>query len=140
MTGSGAIVSIPELRPDDELRALAETLADWIEPATGIPALYLFGSRVRGDHRADSDVDVRLFLDEWNVSDAGTVRWWTEQNAEDFVEIKSRLPGPLAIHRESKDAADNDIRAGSKSPVLMVRRVICVWTPPRPGSTACSPK
>jgi predicted nucleotidyltransferase len=39
--------------------------ADWIEPAPGAPAVYLFGSRVRGDHRPDSDVDVRRFLNEW---------------------------------------------------------------------------
>jgi predicted nucleotidyltransferase len=47
-----------------ELQALAEILAEWINPAPGIPAVYLFGSRVRGDHRPNSDVDVRLYLDE----------------------------------------------------------------------------
>lgn len=30
-------------------------------------SLYLFGSRARGDHRADSDLDIAVFLDE--VSD-----------------------------------------------------------------------
>jgi predicted nucleotidyltransferase len=39
---------------------LAEILAEWINPAPGIPAVYLFGSGVRGDHRPNSDVDVRL--------------------------------------------------------------------------------
>jgi len=29
-----------------------------------LKAVYLFGSRARGDHHADSDVDVALFLDE----------------------------------------------------------------------------
>jgi hypothetical protein len=28
----------------------------------------LFGSRVRGNHGTDSDVDVRLFLHEWKVN------------------------------------------------------------------------
>jgi predicted nucleotidyltransferase len=49
---------------NSELHALAEILAKWIEPVPGIPAIYLFGSRVRGDHRQDSDVDVRLYLNE----------------------------------------------------------------------------
>jgi predicted nucleotidyltransferase len=31
-----------------ELSDLAEILADWIKPAPGVPAVYLFGSRVRG--------------------------------------------------------------------------------------------
>ena len=56
-----------------ELRALAEVLADWIEPVLGVPALYLFGSRVRGDHRPDSDVDIRLFINQWKVIDPATM-------------------------------------------------------------------
>lgn len=46
---------------DDELKALAQTLAEWVEPAPGIPAIYLFGSRVRGDYEPDADVDLRLY-------------------------------------------------------------------------------
>ena len=112
-----------------ELSDLAEILAEWIKPAPGVPAIYLFGSRVRGDHRPDSDVDVRLFLNEWkSVSDA-TMRWWGEQNESDFADVKSRLPGPLAIHREEWDEADAAIREGRESPVLTVGRVVCVWTP-----------
>src|SRR6516164_214357 len=98
-----------------ELRALAEILADWIEPAPSVPAVYLFGSRVRGDHRPDSDVDVRLFLDELTspVCDA-TTQWWTEQNETDFDALKSFFPGPLRNHRETDDHADPHIREGRK--------------------------
>ena len=116
---------------NDEQRTLAEILADWIEPAPSIPAVYLFGSRVRGDHRPDSDVDIRLFLHEWNNVCGATLRWWQTQNESDFAELKSRLPGRLEIHRELEDDADNDIRNGRKDPVLVVRRVVCVWTPPK---------
>ena len=114
-----------------ELRAVAEILADWIEPAPGIPAIYLFGSRVRGDHRPDSDVDVRLYLREWKACDATTL-WWTDQNASDFHAVKARLPGPLEIHRDAEDAADAHIQKGRANPELVVRRVVCVWTPPKP--------
>jgi predicted nucleotidyltransferase len=51
------------MNPD--LPRLADILADWLEQAPNIPAIYLFGSCVRGDHKPDSDVDVRLFLNEW---------------------------------------------------------------------------
>ena len=115
---------------NDELKILAEILAEWIDPAPGIPAIYLFGSRVRGDHRPDSDVDVRLYLDEWNVCETTRV-WWQRQNETDFAELKARLPGPLSIHREKEDRADNDIRRGRTNPVLVIRRVVCVWTPPK---------
>src|ERR1700756_518151 len=102
----------------EELRALAETLAEWIESAPGIPAVYLFGSRVRGDHRSDSDVDVRLYLNEWHSCEK-TRQWWLTQNETDFADLKARLPGPLAIHREPHDDADDSIRAGMKNPVLV---------------------
>jgi predicted nucleotidyltransferase len=114
----------------DELAALAEILAEWIDPVIGIPAVYLFGSRVRGDHRIDSDVDVRVYTDEWDGAE--TLRWWQTQNATDFAELKSRLPGVLSLHRETQDDADKSIRAGIKNPVLVVRRAVCVWTPRRP--------
>jgi predicted nucleotidyltransferase len=114
-----------------ELKTLAEILAEWIKPAPGVPAIYLFGSRVRGDYRPDSDVDVRLYLREWKSCEA-TMRWWTDQNASDFQALKARLPGPLAIHRETDDEADAEIRKGMGAPVLVVDRVVCVWTAPRP--------
>ena len=124
------------LATSPELRALVEILADWIEPAPSIPAIYLFGSRVRADHRKDSDVDIRLFLHEWSNVEEATLQWWQAQNETDFAELKSKLPGPLAIHREQEDAADNDIRNGMQNPVLVYRRVVCVWTPASVGSFA----
>ena len=57
--------------------------------------------------------------------------WWGEQNETDFADLKSRLPGPLAIHREAWDDADVAIRKGKASPVLVFGRVVCVWTPPK---------
>ena len=113
-----------------ELQRLASILADWICPAPGIQAVYLFGSRVRGDHRPDSDVDVRLYTNEWSLDEV-TFRWWMEQNDTDFAALKVRLPGPLAIHREQSDDADSAIRAGIEKPVLTVGKVVCVWTPAR---------
>lgn len=80
----------------DELRALAEVVAKWCEPATGLEQVYLFGSRVRGDHRPDSDVDIRIFMEEWRP-DRAALEWWNEQNTSDFEELKRQLPGPLAI-------------------------------------------
>jgi predicted nucleotidyltransferase len=104
---------------NSELAALAEVIATWLDGAPGVPVVYLFGSRVRGDHGPNSD---------WRL-DAETMRWWMHQNDTDFTELKAQLPGPLAIHRETWDAADAAIKAGSAAPVLTVRKVVCVWTP-----------
>src|SRR5262245_45701148 len=112
----------------DELRELAEVVAEWCEPAMGLEHVYLFGSRVRGDHRPDSDVDLRIFMEEWRPDDAA-VDWWMHQNTSDFEELKAKLPGPLAIHCGTSDRADAAIRAGAKPPVLTVGKVVCVSTP-----------
>ena len=114
---------------NQDLQALAEILAQWVDEVPGIPAIYLFGSRVRGDHRPDSDVDVRVYFSEWDACDV-TTQWWGKQNLTEFAELKARLPGPLKIHAEK--GADVDIRKGKLSPVLRVRKVICVLTPPKP--------
>ena len=116
-----------------DLEAIAKAVADWVEPAPGIPAVYIFGSRVRGDYREDSDIDVRLYQDEW-VADNETTDWWTEQNDRGFAELKAQLPGPLSIHCESEDAADPAIREGAKRPIYKDRKAVCVWTPPKPKS------
>jgi hypothetical protein len=121
-----------------QLSDLASILADWINPAPGIPAIYLFGSRVRGDHRRDSDVDIRLFLDQWKAVGEATVAWWQEQNETDFAALKALLPGPPKLHREPTDGADHAIREGIKKPVLTLGRVVCVWTPPRGALTSSS--
>jgi Nucleotidyltransferase domain len=112
------------MRPD--LVKLAQVLADWVAEAPGVPRIYLFGSRVRGDHRPDSDVDVRICHSEW-AGDELTSQWWDAQNAEEFRTINGRLPGKLHI-QASENVADPAIRRGAASPVYVDRKVTCVWT------------
>jgi predicted nucleotidyltransferase len=45
--------------------ALAKIGADWVDDVPGIPAVYIFGRRVRGDHHKGSDVYIRLFMHKW---------------------------------------------------------------------------
>jgi Polymerase beta, Nucleotidyltransferase len=112
-----------------ELRALAEILADWIEPAPGVPVIYLFGSRARGDHRPDSDVDGRLFLDEWRDVTMADMKWWDEQNETDCrAEIAPSRPAGDPQRTIGRGRPGDPQR--QSEPVLVVGRVVCVWTPP----------
>jgi predicted nucleotidyltransferase len=86
----------------DELRALAETVARWVDDVPGISKVYLFGSHVRGDYRPDSDVDLRLFVEDMGT-DNETIIWWVRQNESEFAELKAKLPGPLGLHRDDPD-------------------------------------
>jgi hypothetical protein len=52
----GKHIGSKEQNVSPDLVSLARVIADWVEPVLGVPAVYLFGSRVRGDHRPDSAV------------------------------------------------------------------------------------
>jgi predicted nucleotidyltransferase len=109
----------------DELGSTMRAVADWSRGTKGL-RFYVYGSRVRGDHRQDSDVDVYVRITT-GVSDA-TVEWWTEQNRADFAELKQALPGRL----ELLDGPDSLKQAIIASPPYRVMGdVIAVWLPPK---------
>ena len=87
---------------DEELRLIAETIDRWVQPVPGVKEVYLFGSRVRGNHRPDSDIDLRIFPEEFeHDSDRETTMWWTRQNETCCAELKSQLrPYVVHIHRD----------------------------------------
>ena len=118
-----------------DLPALAEAVASWVDDASGVPTVYLFGSRVRGDHRPDSDVDLCVFLSEWEPT-SESVDWWLDQNRTDFAQVKALLPGAPKIHGlNSWDDAGQWVKEARADPiriVLRVRKAICLWMPPKP--------
>jgi predicted nucleotidyltransferase len=77
-----------------ELKDLASLLADWAAPASGV-TVYLFGSRVRGDHKPASDIDLCI---KWGdgLTDSD-VQWHVTNEETDYAAIKRKLPGPLKI-------------------------------------------
>lgn len=113
-----------------DLEKLACILADWVEPAKGFD-IYLFGSRVRGDHRTDSDVDVVIPIPRLPTpSDAA---WWSEINEDNFKAINAELPGPLQILENSDPIAD---KVRSARVVYCDRQVTCVWMEQKDRRTA----
>lgn len=116
-----------EIVDDAELIGLATTLSNWIAGMPCIETLYLFGSRVRGDHRKDSDVDVHVEFDH-----AYSLESWIQENDDEFRQINSRLPGVLKLHQDRTDAVVPKVKAAAQSPKLVVNKVICVVLPPGP--------
>jgi predicted nucleotidyltransferase len=113
------------IKVNDEVKQLARALADWA--ADKSVTVFLFGSRVRGDHRPDSDVGVFV---QFGAMTEGTAVWWTEQNSEDFAGLKARLPGPLRI----LDANAPLVPSVTKGKVVYRdRNVICVSLPRKLG-------
>ncbi len=119
------VVTVKEDGEGQPYRALAAALADWSAETTS--KIYLFGSRVRGDHRTDSDVDVVIRFGE---ATDGDVEWWSAANAEGFASINARLPGPLRILENNDLLADRIVKG---EPIHRDRNVACIWMPPKPS-------
>jgi predicted nucleotidyltransferase len=96
-------------------------LADWAVSAP-TATIYLYGSRVRGDHRTDSDVDISV---RW-VGAIEEVNWWKQNNDDDFANINAELPGKLHVLPEN-DPVTLKIRLGKV--VHTDRNVRCISLP-----------
>jgi len=103
-----------------ELAELARKLADWAAPATGT-IVYLYGSRVRGDHNANSDVDLSIEFPKANKDD---IAWWSANNKDGFANITANLGARVEI-LERNSPIRSEVLA---SPVVYQdRNVRCVW-------------
>ena len=112
----------------DELVELARGLADWSAAATGL-TIYLFGSRVRGDHRPDSDIDILIDIKVGSISHKAAV-WYTKVHDDGFAAKGFDLPGPIRPLDNMDLQMSELIRRG---PVVHIdRNVRCVLLPPKP--------
>lgn len=117
------------LPPDS--RAIAEAIASWAESAE-VSRVYFFGSRVRGDHRPDSDIDLAIDLDDIGSTEAGGM-WWMHVNATFFEDLKVRLnPIRLEVRRSDDRGVEWPfIRQAAKTPALIIGKCICLVAPPK---------
>lgn len=104
---------------------LARILAEWVRPAPGF-SIYVFGSRVRGDQRPNSDVDVVIPIPH-SPSEADFI-WWSGVNEDNFRSINATLPGPLRI-LENNDPIAEKVRNARE--VHRDGQVRCVWMEPK---------
>lgn len=105
-----------------ELQELAKVVADWAAPSPGA-RVYLFGSRVRGDHGSDSDVDVYVEFDNASGDD---MKWWIANQRDAFDEIQKLLP----FEFNTLDPRDPFSRQIVAAPVAYRdRNVFCVTLP-----------
>jgi predicted nucleotidyltransferase len=109
----------------NELASLAKTLADWGAPAPAA-VIYLYGSRVRGDHKATSDVDICVEFPKAETADA---QWWTQNNQDYFKTIGQQLGARIEVLERNSPIRSKIIGA---EVVHQDRNVRCVLLPPFP--------
>jgi predicted nucleotidyltransferase len=104
----------------DELADLARKLADWAALAKGT-TVYLYGSRVRGDHKPDSDIDLCIEFPKPTKADIG---WWSANNKDDFATIATSLGARIEILERNSPIRTDVLLA----PVVYQDRTVrCVW-------------
>jgi hypothetical protein len=117
-----------------DLPPLARVVADWA--ATALAAeIYIFGSRVRGDHHSASDVD--LYIHYLGQIDDGTLAWHARHQRTSYADLIPLLPGPLGENGHSTLEPDDEemVRKVLSAPVVYSdRNVRCVTLPPKPIS------
>jgi predicted nucleotidyltransferase len=95
----------------DDLTAWSAKLASWAGEKPQIAELWLFGSRVRGTHREDSDLDVAVIM---SGSSQG-VRYgnWLALADAWKRELGELLPVPIDL-----DIGDSDIAVNVVAPAV----------------------
>lgn len=71
-----------------------DTLIRWARRKHFVKRLYIFGSRARGNHRPNSDLDIAIELDTEalrSVDESGGLTVWMDENRKRKQELESVL-------------------------------------------------
>ena len=106
--------------------AWIEVLVAWAEGEPRVRSVHVFGSRARGDHRADSDLDVAYQLFDADDETALTTAVCTGPFWQ--AELQGRLSVPLQLEFADPDEDERVWPAVLREGVLLFER------PPPPAS------
>lgn len=80
-----------------KISGLIEVVQEWALARPLVQRVYLFGSRVRGDVRAASDLDIAVELDPQQLCDEPTAAW-VSSFAAWRSELEARIPLSVDLH------------------------------------------
>lgn len=89
-----------------ETSEIARVLAEWAERKPLVKRVFIFGSRVRGDHKADSDIDIAVELDavEYQRSDeSGGLDTWIHAKQRWKEELQTLIPNKVQLELWSQN-------------------------------------
>jgi predicted nucleotidyltransferase len=111
---------------------IAALIASWADHHPVVKTIYLFGSVVRGEAHAGSDLDLLIEFDD-TIGGMVTRGFFEEGDALEELKslVGSRAPWKVSVHTKPDDQAWNYVRSGKE--MYRVRKVICIWTNTKPG-------
>ena len=105
-----------------QLAEMLALLTAWATEKPLVGRLWLFGSRVRGNHRSDSDVDVAIELDmsaAKGVDESGGMATWAFETKQWKPELEDLLSLIVDLQRY-KAGETNIIQAGLDQSSILV--------------------
>jgi predicted nucleotidyltransferase len=106
---------------------LAGVIAQWASEVQNV-RVYLYGSRVRGDHELDSDIDLCVAFPK---RDPAVMAWWELNQLTRFALLELKL-GKRVRARSPDDPVGERVRQAALDPDRVIhqdRNVTCVWMP-----------
>jgi predicted nucleotidyltransferase len=89
-----------------DIEEIVKLLAGWARRHSLVKRVYIFGSRVRGDNRSDSDIDIAIELDpeEFQGSDESNgLATWMFEKAAWKEELQELIPHKVQLERYHED-------------------------------------
>ena len=108
------------LNDDLSLADVAPFVASWARQQRLVEWVYFFGSRVRGDHQPDSDLDIAVQLIYPEV-DMALAHWTFELDAW-VSQLSTSLPWELDLQLLAPDGTPTISAGVSRSSVLVYER------------------
>lgn len=90
--------------------SIVATLCEWAAKHPEIARVIIYGSRARGDHRPESDLDVAVELNQTSVGEAPFVTWISDA-AKWTSELSPSLPWPLDLQWHDTDGETPTVTA-----------------------------
>jgi predicted nucleotidyltransferase len=98
---------------DDIVTRAAPLVSHWASGQSKIGQVWFFGSRVRGTHRADSDLDVAIVMNDPSRSKGDRFGEWIALSAEWERQIQALVEVPIDL-----DVGDPDISTEVVAPAI----------------------
>ena len=112
------------------LSGATNALREWAKRQQFVRRVYLYGSRVRGTHTKDSDLDVAIEFDPAG-NDTDCLTTWVCDSKKWCAELGSLLPWKLHLEWHDPEGETHRISSGlDESSILIYEREDLVIKPP----------
>ncbi len=109
-----------------ELSKIAKLVSAWARAKPLVKRAYLFGSRVRGDHRLESDIDIAVELDPdvfKGVDESGGLATWMFEAKAWREELQRLIPLKIQLERYHPDQTPTVGKGIEKSSQLVYEKM-----------------